>query len=77
MYTVIGIENVDYTNKMGKRIQGTKYHCHYENSNRIVGFGTDSFYVPLSAHNDAIILGTMVEPLYNRYGNVSELRIVG
>ena len=77
MFTVIGVENVDYTsNKTGRQVQGVKYHCTIEKQS-VSGYSVESIYIPLDKAPAGVVLGTSIEPLYNKFGNVSEIRIVG
>ena len=65
MYTVEGIERVDYTNKANKRVRGVKLHCSYVKEN-VSGICVDSFYLPEDRYNVTVELGDNVEPLYDK-----------
>ena len=73
---VIGIEMVDYVNKQNKRVQGVKIHGTYEKDN-CVGVCVDSFYLSDDKYEDNVELGDLVEPLYNKYGNVTAIQVIG
>ena len=77
MYLVIGIENVDYISpKTGRRVHGVKYHCTMEKKS-VEGYVVDSFYIPFDKAPSGVVLGTSIEPFFNKYGNVSDIRVVG
>lgn len=65
---VLGIEKVDYVNKNGQRIQGTKLHLGYEKEN------TDGYCVMSEFIGQGVIsdveIGDSIELLYNKFGKV-------
>ena len=75
MYSVIGLELVDYVNKQNKRVQGVKIHCTYPNDN-CNGLCVESFYMSSDKYPANIDLGMNIEPLYNKYGNVQSIHII-
>lgn len=76
MYKVIGIEMIDYVNKSNKRVTGMRLHCCFEKDN-CNGVCVDSFYINNDKINFIVELGDFVEPLYNKYGNVQSIQVLG
>ena len=74
-YIVVGIEKVDYTNKQGKQVRGTKLHCTIERKNT-EGLAVETVYVSDDVC-PAISLGAVIDVLYNKYGGVKYVSIVG
>ena len=75
MYTVIGIEKVDYTNKQGKPVLGVKLHCTYE-VNKVQGLAVESIYCTSSIDTSDIIIGSIIDVLYNRFGQVARIQLI-
>ena len=77
-YTVCGMEKIDYINKSNKRVEGLKLHCAYEDDTKCIGLIHESFYI--NGNFDKLLeefqigLGDVIEPLYNRYGNVQSIK---
>lgn len=65
---LIGIEKVDYTNKEGKRIIGTKLHCIYEKE-RVQGHATlEPIYCNDSVDCSRLNVGDDIEIYFNNFG---------
>lgn len=78
IYTIIGIERVNYTSKKtGKPVLGYAFHCEYED-NKVDGCACCREYIADSyfSTNSVPSLGDKVEFLYNRFGNVDSFRYV-
>lgn len=71
---IIGIKNIDYTNKSGRKVTGTELHVSYKD-NRVNGEAVDKFYIS-SAVNDCKLakVGANVNILFNQYGKVDFLQ---
>lgn len=72
---LIGLQNVEYE-KDGKRIVGTRLFFTYEDD-RVNGIACESVYVSGSVDLPELKIGDVCEILYNKYGRVSGIRIVG
>lgn len=71
--TIVGIKNVDYTNKNGKQVKGKELHLVYDD-NRIEGKGVKSFYVRYDFPNlDKVKLKDRVTLYFNEYKQVDFL----
>ena len=75
IYKVIGIENVDYTNKQNFRVQGKKFHCLFQNDDKIQGLGVESIYCKHDVNTSDISIDAYIEPLYNRYGQIASFNV--
>lgn len=70
---VIGIQPINYVNKTGRQITGTKLHCAYEKDS-IRGLAVDSFYLGNNIPNvDKIKLNDTVNLYFDQYGKVDFL----
>ena len=67
-YEVIGVREVDYTNKQDRRVIGRVLYTQYCR-NDTAGVAVSEMYVPGTAAAD-VQLGDMVTPLYNRRGRL-------
>ena len=74
MYTIQGLENVDYTNKNGARITGTKLHLSFE-SEKVKGTGVEVVFIGNSVDCSNLSVGDNVKLFYNRFGKVSEVSL--
>lgn len=72
MYKIIGVQSVDYTNKMGKRVRGFRLHTTFED-NRVNGLACEVVYVPVSSLSFEPKVGQVIDVLYNKYGSVSRV----
>lgn len=75
MYTVIGIEKVDYTNKQGRPVMGVKLHCTFESS-KVEGLSVESVYVSSNVDTSDIIIGSVIDIYYNRYKQVAQIQLM-
>lgn len=75
MYTLVGYEKVDYTNKQNVHITGHRLHLTYD-SDKIQGSGVESVYVSPSVDVPKLALGQKVDVLYNRFGKVSAITVL-
>lgn len=70
MYTVYGIENVDYVNRQNRHVEGVRLHCTYS-SDKINGSGCEAFWCGRNVNLPSDLkLGDDVNILYNRYGGI-------
>ena len=77
VYTVAGIENVNYTSKKSNK-QVTGFILHLQSAlpdSKGLGVRCENQYASTELAKD-IALGDIVELLYNRYGTLEEIRIV-
>lgn len=75
---VVGIQKVDYTNKVGKHVVGTSLHTIHDMKN-VDGQAAESIYISATADIPAVNnvkVGSMVEVSYNRYGSVDNIAIL-
>lgn len=70
-YEVVGIEQVDYVNKAGKRVTGIRLYCMTDRK-KVVGKATKEFYCngDIAAH---VNTGDIIRVFYNEFGNVEEI----
>ena len=77
MYSVVGIENVDYTSKKtDKRVTGTKLHlfCEVDESDEdIIGQRVETIYVSDDISINGIDVGDVIDVLYNKFGRVTKI----
>lgn len=71
---VVGIQEVDYENKSGLRVQGKRLFLTYE-SDKILGSGVEAVYIPQRVECD-VKIGDTINILYNRFGKVDKVVIV-
>ena len=70
---VIGIQPVNYVNKNGRQITGTKLHCAYEKT-QVQGLCVDSFYIGNNIPNiEKVKLNEVVNLYFDQYGKVDFL----
>lgn len=76
MAQIIGIEKVDYTSKRtGNKVTGIKlYFTDPINEEKGEGLSCDNVFVSNELARD-ITLGDEVDILYNKYGNVVDVRL--
>lgn len=75
---VYGIEKVDYVNKEGKRITGTKLHVTHP-SNRVNGLMCEGVWISSSLVIPSladVTLGSDIDVDFNRWAQVEFLNIV-
>lgn len=77
-YVVIGVESVNYiSKKTGKRVQGVSVYCGKSLDERGgKGYKVDLKYFDRYGERDRYFIGQEVVPLYDRFGNVSELKVI-
>lgn len=78
MYKVLGIEIVDYVSKKtGNRVKGTKLHCVSDlEKDNLIGNEVESFYISEVIPLTDIDVGCTVNFFFNRFGSVSDVRVV-
>lgn len=77
---LIGIQRVDYTNKSGYHVMGYKLHLSTPATrNDCIGEITDAIFVSDSvfATCDHLAVGDEVSIVYNKYGKVSGVTVIG
>lgn len=74
MFRVLGIEEMDYTNKNGQRIQGTKLHLGYEKEN-CEGVAVTNEFIGKGLDLSNVKVGDTVKLFYSKFGKVVELSI--
>ena len=75
MYEVLGKEKVNYTNKIGNPVNGIKLHVTSE-SKRVEGLKVEVVYCS-GLLADEVEVGNTVDFLYNKYGNVQSVTVLG
>lgn len=73
-YKVLGFEAVDYENKSGRRVVGTKIHVAYE-SEKIDGVGVTTVYVSERIEFNASV-GDTIRIIYNQFGGVTDIEVL-
>lgn len=79
MYCIVGIENVNYVNKSGREVRGTKLHllCPEEPTDkRIKGQRVESEYVSEAVPVLGLNIGDHIDLFYNKYGRVADIQLV-
>lgn len=71
-YTILGIEKIDYHNKEGKHITGTRLHLFYEDKN-VNGHAVDNVYLSSNIELPVLNVGDQIDVRYNRYGCVFDV----
>lgn len=74
---VMGIQNVNYTNKANKKITGTTFHVTHPDS-RVNGDMCENIFLSDRLQLDVINqvkLGDTIDVSYNRYGSIDSLSI--
>ena len=72
MYNVIGIEDVDYNNKSGKRVLGTRLYCTFDDL-KIDGSGCEVFFIGQRVDLPPVSLGDNIQVFYNKYGSIDSV----
>lgn len=72
MYKILGIQNVNYTNKANRKISGVRLHCSTED-NRVEGFAVEQIFVSSSVTTESFTIGQEIDVLYNKYGSVERI----
>lgn len=74
---VVGKRYYDFTNDKNQRFTGVKLHCIQEFSTQKEGFLTEVISVgsdkPVYPIADELIFGTVITPVYNRYGRIDDI----
>lgn len=60
MFNVVGIQKVDFTDKDGKPIQGTKFHCMRE-KDFVDGYAVESVFVRSDVDTSEVKVGSEIE----------------
>lgn len=74
-YELVGIENIDYTNRTGAHITGTRLHFIFENS-KINGTGVEVVFCGGSVDVSHLKIGDKCRVLYNRFGKVDNIAVI-
>lgn len=74
MYDVLGFEKIDYVNKNGRRIRGTKIYLAFEREN-CEGFATTDEYLAESI-DYVPRLGDKVNFFYDKYRKVVKVETI-
>ena len=74
MYQVVGIRSYDFE-KEGKRFSGKSFYCLYDDVH-IEGQGTEKFNVSSAINTSCIKVGSIINPVYNRFGRITSLEVV-
>ena len=73
---VVGIQKIDYTNKVGRHVTGVNLHAMYTD-NRTDGYSVDKFYLASDFPNlNLVKVNSDVDVYFNQYGKVDFL-VVG
>lgn len=73
-YKVFGVEVVDYENKQGRRVKGTKLHLGYEKEG-VAGTCVETVFVPERIECNAKVCDS-IEVVYNRFGSVAGVKVL-
>lgn len=73
-YKVIGIEDVDYTNKNGRKIEGNKLHLTYHKDN-CEGEAVQTVFASREVTGYVKVLDK-IELFYNQYGKVIKVDVL-
>lgn len=71
---VIGIQKVDYENKQGKRVVGTKLHC-VHSVDVVEGLAVDTVFTKNEAYQN-LKLDSYIQVYYNKFGSVEHIEVV-
>ena len=80
MYTIVGIRNVDYTSKSGKRVVGVELHC-FEEDKRVTGYAVEKIYLSESkliesgVNIDDFVIDGAFECSYDKYGHIARISL--
>lgn len=69
---VLGVQQVNYTNKDGRSVSGVRIHYTTEGNKYVEGLICENQYISsqLLQNNEIIHVGDQVRFYYNRYGSV-------
>lgn len=77
---ILGKKYYDFTSKEGQRVQGLKLHCVQDQPSSTEGFLTElisvGFNKPIYTTVDSYPFGTLITPVYNRYGSIEDVILV-
>lgn len=71
---VIGIQKIDYENRQGNRVVGTKLHCVYP-MDVVEGFAVESIFTKTELPQ-GLKLDSDIVVYYNKYGSVECIELV-
>ena len=77
---LIGIQRVDYTNKNGYHVMGSKLHASVPaKTNDCIGEITEAIFVSdqVFASCDQLAVGDEISVAYNKYGKVTGVSVIG
>lgn len=74
---ILGIEDVNYiSKKTNKQVIGKRLHMSFTNE-KIIGQGVESVFISsIICDANALTIGDNIELLYNKYGQVTDVRII-
>lgn len=78
-FECVGFKEVSYTSKKtGSPVHGFTFFCEATGMKGVSGIYTESVYIPDNKLDcdPANLLGKMIRPLYNRYGNVETIEVL-
>lgn len=74
IYQVIGISEVHYKNKQGNEVNGTRLYLVYDsNSPSLQGQGCEAVFVGNRVELPSLMVGDLINLLYNRFGSVESV----
>ena len=74
--TIVGLRRTAFDTDDGKHISGISLFCEYI-SDKIEGYGVEKLFVTDAKLNGLqLAIGDVIEPIYNRYGKISSVRLV-
>lgn len=74
--TIVGLRRTAFDTDDGKHISGMSLFCEYTSDN-IEGYGVEKLFVTDQKLNGLqLAVGDVIEPIYNRYGKISSVRLV-
>lgn len=74
MYTVLGIQKVDFKAQDGNQIKGTKLYLSFE-KDHVDGKACEAVFVKDSISLVGIEVGDFIVLSYNKYGKVSDVKL--
>lgn len=72
MHKIVGIQTIDYVNKLGNRVSGVRLHCLTEDR-RVEGSAVEQIYVSSKVSTEKFNIGDEIDVLYNRFGSVERV----
>ena len=60
MFSVVGIQKLDFTDNNGKLIKGTKFHC-IRSKEFVDGSAVETVFVPSDVDVSSVVVGSVVD----------------